>query len=70
MSLQGDPGVRISKLELENDYLLKHEMLALRTIQMLGRQSSMWANWAEEGGARRVIWLEGVWIWGRGDSPK
>lgn len=37
MSFQGDYGVKISKLELENDYLLKHEVPALRTIKILKR---------------------------------
>lgn len=40
MSFQGDYGVRISKLELENEYLLKHKVLALRTVKILKRQSS------------------------------
>ena len=37
MSFRGDYEVKISKLELENDYLLKHEVSALRTIKILKR---------------------------------
>lgn len=37
MSFQGHYGVKISKLELDNDYLLKHEVPALRTIKILKR---------------------------------
>ena len=37
MSFQGDSVVKISKLELENDSLLKHEVPALMTIGILKR---------------------------------